>query len=60
KECPDKKFYMASDRMICAKMKKTTLEKVKNALERMQPQVTIPPEMRENALRSLERMLALN
>lgn len=60
KECPDKKFYVANDRMVCAKMKKTTLEKVKNALEQMQPQVTTPPDIREKALRSLERMLAVN
>lgn len=60
KECPDKKFYMASEQMICAKMKMTTLEKVKNALVTMQPQVTTPPDIREKALLSLERMLALN
>jgi quinolinate synthase len=60
KECPDKKFYVANEQMICAKMKKTTLEKVKKALATMQPQVTVAPDIREKALYSLERMLAVN
>jgi len=60
KECPDKKFYPANEQMICAKMKKTTLEKVRNALVEMQPQVTTPPDIRRAALRSLEQMLAVN
>ena len=60
KECPDKKFYLASQGLLCRSMKKTTLEKVKNALETMQPQVTVAPDIRQKALRSLERMLAVN
>lgn len=60
KECPNKKFYIANEGMVCATMKRTTLEKVKNALETMQPQVTVAPDVREKALQSLERMLAVN
>jgi len=59
-ECPDKKFYVANDSMLCKQMKKTTLEKVKNALVTMQPQVTVAPDIRDKALQSLERMLAVN
>jgi len=58
--CPDKTFYLASERMVCASMKRTTLEKVKHALETMQPQVTVVSDIREKALHSLKRMLAVN
>ncbi|SHE81561.1 quinolinate synthetase [Desulfofundulus australicus DSM 11792] len=59
KQCPDKEFYLASDKLICPNMKATTLEKVHRALVTLEPRVTVPPEIREKALRSLERMLAV-
>ncbi|MDQ0286183.1 quinolinate synthase [Desulfofundulus luciae] len=59
KQCPDKEFYLASDKLICPNMKATTLEKVHRALVTLEPRVTVPPEIRERALRSLERMLAV-
>ncbi|MGB9803689.1 quinolinate synthase NadA [Desulfofundulus sp.] len=59
KQCPDKEFYQASDKLICPDMKATTLEKVHRALVTLEPRVTVPPEIREKALRSLERMLAV-
>lgn len=60
KECPGKKFYVANEQMICATMKKTTLEKVKNSLVTLEPQVTVAADIRLKALHSLERMLAVN
>ncbi len=59
KQCPDKHFYPASDKLICPNMKATTLEKVHRALVTLEPRVTVPAEIREKALRSLERMLAV-
>lgn len=59
KQCPGKEFYLASDKLICPNMKATTLEKVHRALVTLEPRVTVPPEIREKALRSLERMLAV-
>lgn len=43
----------------CPYMKLNTLEKVRNALKRMQPEVTLPEPVRLGAERALRRMLAL-
>lgn len=59
KQCPDKDFYLATRRLVCPNMKATTLEKVKQALETMQPQITVPQDIREKALACLEKMLAI-
>ncbi len=59
KECPDKQFYMASQLLVCPNMKATTLDKVKWALEEMQPRVMVPDVIREKALGAVERMLAI-
>ncbi len=59
KQCPDKDFYLATRRLVCPNMKATTLEKVKQALETMQPQITVSSDIRQKALVSLEKMLAV-
>lgn len=59
KLCPSKKFYLASDSMNCPNMKYTTLAKVKNALETLEPRVIVPQEIREKAVSSLEKMLKI-
>lgn len=57
KRCPNKKFYLASDRLYCHNMGRNTLEKVKNALETLTPQVVVPEEIRVKAKACLEKML---
>lgn len=57
KQCPGKKFYVASDKLVCKTMKLTTLEKVARALETLAPRVTVEDHIRERALVALERML---
>lgn len=59
KQYPEKEFFPASKEMICPNMKATTLEKVLNSLVTLEPRITVPPEIRERALSSLERMLAI-
>lgn len=59
KQCPDKKFYLASPRLICPNMKATNLEKVLAALISLEPRITVPKEIRERAVHSLKRMLAI-
>ncbi len=59
KECPGKKFYIASNKLICPNMKATTLQKVKWALEEMQPRVMVPEAIREKALGAVERMITV-
>ncbi|HHX86949.1 MAG TPA: quinolinate synthase NadA [Firmicutes bacterium] len=60
KECPGKQFLLLSPGLVCPNMKYTTLEKVVNSLERMEHRVTVPPEIRDKAVRALERMLAIH
>jgi len=59
KLCPGKKFYLPSRGMVCDSMKLTTLTKIRDALQRLEPRVTVPEHIRNRALQSLERMLAL-
>ncbi|MCL5058403.1 MAG: quinolinate synthase NadA [Actinobacteria bacterium] len=59
KRCPGKKFYPASNKLVCPNMKATTLDKVHQALINMEPRVTVPEDIRVRALKSLERMLAV-
>ncbi|MDD2553857.1 MAG: quinolinate synthase NadA [Desulfotomaculaceae bacterium] len=57
KRCPDKKFYMASEKLVCPNMKKTTLDKVYQALVTLEPRVKVSDEIREQSIVCLERML---
>lgn len=59
RECPGKQFYMASNKLVCPNMKATTLEKVKWALEEMQPRIIVADQVRDKALGAVERMLAV-
>ncbi len=60
KRCPDKQFYMASNKLVCPNMKKTTLDKVHQALTNLEPRVTVPEKVRKQAIRCLERMLEIS
>lgn len=64
KSAPDKIFHAApnGDHCDCAEcpyMKMNSLEKIYRCLMDEQPEVLIPPDIRERALVPLERMLAL-
>lgn len=59
KENPGKRFYLASPDLICPNMKANTLSKVVRSLETMEPQITVPEEIRLKAVRALDRMLAI-
>ena len=56
---PDKTFYPASDRAQCAYMKVTTLPKVRDALETMTHEITVPAATAARARRAIERMVAI-
>ena len=60
RENPGKKFYPASDRLVCPNMKKTTLEKVLWSLEEMRYPVTVPEEIRLKALKAVEAMVSIS
>lgn len=60
KDNPDKTFLFPSEKeQICPNMKATTLQKVVWALEKLEPQVTVPEDIRLRAVHALERMLAI-
>lgn len=61
KQNPGKAFHLPSAaKQYCPNMKKTTLSKLAWALERLEPRITVPGEIRVRAAKSLERMLALS
>jgi quinolinate synthase len=59
RENPDKEFFLPSSRLICPNMKLTSLEDVLHSLQTMSPQITVPAPVRERAVTTLERMLAV-
>jgi quinolinate synthase len=59
KAAPDKRFWTLDPPPVCPNMKLTTLPKVLNALERLEPRVEVPPDIAAAALASVERMIAV-
>ncbi len=57
KENPDTRFHLASEAAICPNMKQIDLEKILWSLQDMQHEVTVPPEVRERALKAVNRMV---
>ena len=60
KACPDKVFHMASPRMRCDDMKKITLADIVRCLETLEGEVRVPEDIRQPALKSVERMIAVS
>ncbi len=59
KENPEKTFIPLSEGMICATMKMTRLEDIRDALVNMQTVIKVPDEIRGKAKKPLDRMLAV-
>ena len=59
KAAPASNYFPIDPPLICPDMKKTTLEKLLNALETETTQVTVPPEVAAGALKAIQAMLAL-
>ena len=59
KDNPDKEFIPIHPTTICGQMKKVTLEKVLEALEKEQYLVTVPDDIRKKAWLPIERMLQI-
>lgn len=56
KRNPDKKFYPATDKLVCPNMKKNTLEKIRDCLKNNTNQVILDDEFMVKAKKPLERM----
>ena len=57
KDNPEKTFHLLSRKMICPNMKRTRLESVLRAMEKMEYVIKVPEEIRVPAKRALDRML---
>jgi quinolinate synthase len=57
KENPSKKFYLASENLICPSMKLITLKEIAQSLEEMRYKIEIPEEVRKKAKKTLDKML---
>jgi quinolinate synthase len=65
KQAPDKTFIPAPPNTPCAcnecpHMRLNTLEKLYLAMKHRQPEITLPPETRQAALRPIQRMLEMS
>lgn len=60
KNNPDKDFFPASEKMICKDMKLITLEKVLHSLEKLEPQIIVPEDVRKKSLKALNRMIEIS
>ncbi len=56
-EVQNKKLYPLLEGAICETMKLHSLEKVKQALENEEPQITLPEDVCEKSLKAVEHML---
>jgi quinolinate synthase len=56
---PQKRFYPASEKMICPDMKKIGLGDVLDSLENMSGEIKVPEDIRRPALEAVQRMLDL-
>jgi quinolinate synthase len=59
KENPDKSFFSPSPNLLCPDMKRITLADLIATLKEKRHQITLPEDMRRQALLAVERMLAV-
>ena len=59
KENPDRTFVPADDAAVCRFMKQITIEKLRDSLRDMQPQVEVDPDIARKARLAIDRMLAI-
>ena len=58
-ECPDKKFYALSGKLICPDMKLTTLFDVYNVIVNRENEITLDEKIITDARKCIDRMIAL-
>ncbi len=59
-EFPEKRFYLAAKTLYCRNMKLTSLEKLRDSLQRLQPRVSVDRAIRDKANLALARMLEVS
>lgn len=56
---PKKKFYPASEKMLCPDMKKITLKDIISSLTDLSGEVRVPENTRKDAIKAVQRMIDL-
>ena len=56
---PDRRFFPASEMVVCPNMKKITMEKVLWSLEEMRFEVKVPEDVRRRALKAVDAMVRI-
>ncbi len=56
---PNKKFYPASEKMVCKDMKKISLGKILESLETLSGRITVAEDIRKKAWGAVQRMIEL-
>ena len=59
RENPDKQFHALAESAECRFMKLITLEKLRDCLRDLKPEVVVPPDVAVRARRAIDRMLAI-
>lgn len=57
KKCPDKKFILASEELICPNMKSITLEKIIDSIENNRTVIEVEESIRVKAHKALDEMI---
>lgn len=60
RDCPDKKFILASEKLICHNMKWNHLEDIYNALLYDQYEINVDKEIAKKAVNCIDRMLEIS
>lgn len=60
KNCPDKKFYILTENLVCYDMKLTKMEDIYNVLVNENNEIFVEEDVRKNAYIALENMLKLS
>jgi quinolinate synthase len=60
KKYPKERIYNLADHAVCTQMKRTTLDKVYNALVNEETEIFVEEEIRLKALKALDTMLELS
>jgi quinolinate synthase len=59
KKFPATRLFFPQEEPLCPDMKLITLEKVERSLRDLEPRITVPEDIRLNALLAVERMLEI-
>ena len=59
KKSPDKEVIPISEKALCKQMKRVTLDRLYDALRYDRYEVTVPEEIKEKAVTSVERMMQI-